>query len=163
MLSRANDGRKKPFGKLLSEHGVILQRIAYSRLEIDAARLVVLEAATKIDESNVKAALKEVAAAKILVPQSTGRVIDRAIQSFGAEGVSQDTPLAEMWATARIVRIADGPDEVHLQQLGRLENKRGLGLINSLEIQAQRTRKLYEAYGLEPPRSARRPERKSKL
>jgi acyl-CoA dehydrogenase len=156
MLSRANDPRKRPFGKLLSEHGVVLQRIAYSRLEIDAARLTVLNAASKIDEGNTKTALKEIAAAKVLVPQVTSRVIDRAIQSFGAEGVSQDTPLAAMWANARIVRIADGPDEVHLQQLGRSENKRGSRLLEVHQTQADRTDVLFAKYALSRPSSSRR-------
>lgn len=155
MISRANDEKKKPFGKLLSEHGVVLQQIAYSRMEIDAARLVVLNAAARIDESNTKVALQEIAAAKILVPKFTLQVIDRAIQAFGAEGVSQDTPLAAMWANARIVRIADGPDEVHLQQLGRTENKRGKALLEKIRTEADRTIALFAAYSMDHPKNSR--------
>lgn len=163
MLGRINDPQKRPFGKLLSEQGAILERIAYSRMEIDAARLVVLNAAACVDDSNAKLALKEIAAAKILVPQITARVIDRAIQSFGAEGVSQDTPLAAMWANARIVRIADGPDEVHLHQLGRKENQRGLGLLHKLQSQSRREEAILKSYSLQPKRDSKAAMKRSKL
>ncbi|OXV06299.1 hypothetical protein Egran_05934 [Elaphomyces granulatus] len=122
LIARVNDERKKTFGKQLSEHGVILEWIARSRMEIDAARLVVLNAAIKIDQRNAKGALKEIAQAKVLVPSMALTVIDRAIQAYGAAGVCQDTPLANLWAQIRTLRIADGPDEVHLQQMGRREN-----------------------------------------
>lgn len=121
---RANAEHKKPFGKYLSQQGVILQWIAKSRIEIDAARLIVLNAAAAIDAGNAKEALVEIAQAKILVPSMALDVIDRAVQTYGAQGVCQDTPLAYMWAQVRTVRIADGPDEAHLEQLGRRENKR---------------------------------------
>lgn len=137
MLARANDERKRPFGKVLIEHGSMIETIARCRIEIDTARLLVLDAAAKIDEIDAKGAMKEIAEAKIFVPQVACQVIDRAIQSFGAEGVSQDTPLAAMWASARIVRIADGPDEVHLRQLGRNENKRAKAVQSSLDMQRQ--------------------------
>lgn len=147
MLSRVNDEAKKPFGKLLSEHGVIVEWIAKSRIEIDAARLVVLNAAAKIDETDAKAARTEIAEAKILVPNMACTVIDRAIQSFGAAGICQDTPLAFMWAQIRTVRIADGPDEVHLQQIGRYENKRGVDMQKKLEKQARIVDDLFRTYG----------------
>lgn len=146
MLARANDKRKQPFGKMLSEHGSMIETIARCRIEIDVARLLVLDAAAKIDEINAKGAMKEIAEAKVFVPQITCRVIDRAVQSFGAEGVSQDTPLAAMWAAARIVRIADGPDEVHLRQLGRNENKRAAGVQASHEMHRQIERRLLAEY-----------------
>lgn len=146
MLARVNDPIKKPFGKQLSEHGVILEWIAKSRLEIDAARLIVLNAAIKIDESDAKGALKEIAEAKVLVPQMALTVIDRAIQSFGAAGVCQDTPLANMWANIRTLRIADGPDEVHLQQMGKNENKRGKEIRQKLERQREAVDKLLRQY-----------------
>lgn len=146
MLARVNDPNKKPFGKQLKEHGVILEWIAKSRLEIDAARLIVLNAAIKIDESDAKGALKEIAEAKVLVPQMALTVIDRAIQSFGAAGVCQDTPLANMWANIRTLRIADGPDEVHLQQMGKNENKRGGEIIVKLERQRQAVDRLLKRY-----------------
>ncbi|MCJ1429311.1 hypothetical protein MMC29_007224 [Sticta canariensis] len=146
MLARVNDPIKKPFGKQLNEHGVILEWIAKSRLEIDAARLIVLNAAIKIDESDAKGALKEIAEAKVLVPQMALTVIDRAIQAFGAAGVCQDTPLANMWANIRTLRIADGPDEVHLQQMGKNENKRGKEIRERLERQREAADKLLRQY-----------------
>ncbi|KAJ0420866.1 hypothetical protein BJY00DRAFT_301182 [Aspergillus carlsbadensis] len=123
LIARINDERKKPFGQALASHGVIIEWLAKSRIEIDSARLIVLNAAIKIDQGDAKSALKEIAQAKVLVPQAALTVIDRAVQAYGAAGVSQDTPLAYLWALIRTLRIADGPDEVHLQQLGKRENK----------------------------------------
>lgn len=148
MLSRINDPQKKPFGKFLHEHGVILEWIAKSRMEIDAARLIVLNAAMKIDASNAKGALKEIAQAKVLVPQMALTVIDRAVQCFGAAGVCQDTPLANMWANVRTLRIADGPDEVHLQQMGRNENRRGKDVRKKLARQKEVAQRLMGKYQL---------------
>ncbi len=149
MLARANDPRKKPFGKQLSEHGVILEWIAKSRLEIDAARLIVLNAAIKIDESNAKGALKEIAEAKVMVPQMALTVIDRAVQSYGGAGVCQDTPLASMWANIRTLRIADGPDEVHLQQMGKNENKRGREVMAKIQKQKDATEDMLKHHGVQ--------------
>lgn len=142
MLMRVNDDRKKPFGKQLREHGVILEWIAKSRIEIDAARLVVLNAAIQMDVHGPKKALKEIAEAKVLIPQTALTVIDRAIQAFGGAGVCQDTPLANMWAGIRTLRLADGPDEVHLQQMGRNENKRGKEVTEHIKWQATKTEEL---------------------
>lgn len=147
MIARVNDPRKKTFGKQLNEHGVILEWIAKSRLEIDAARLVVLNAAVKIDEKDAKSALKEIAEAKVLVPQMALTVIDRAVQSYGGAGVCQDTPLANMWAQIRTLRIADGPDEVHLQQMGKNENRRSEEIREKLERQRQAGNRLIEQAG----------------
>lgn len=145
---RINDPKKTPFGKQLKEHGVILEWVAKSRIEIDAARLIVLNAAIKIDNLGAKGALKEIAEAKVLVPQMALTVIDRAIQSFGAAGVCQDTPLAMMWAHVRSVRLADGPDEVHLQQLGRNENKRGAEVTALILKQKKTVQDLFVKYGV---------------
>lgn len=123
LIARVNDERKQTFGQPLSAHGVILEWIAKSRIEVDAARLIVLNAAIKIDQGDAKSALKEIAQAKVLVPQTALTIIDRAVQAYGAAVVCQDTPLAYLWAGIRTLRIADGPDEVHLQQLGRRENR----------------------------------------
>ena len=149
-LARMNDPRKKPFGKQLSEHGVMLDRVAQSRIEIDAARLQVLNAAAMIDSKDAKFALKEIAEAKILVPDTLLKVLDRAIQAYGGAGVSQETPLANMWAHARTMRIVDGPDEVHAQQLGRNENKRGEYCFKKIEWQKKRAAEMVRAYGMEP-------------
>jgi acyl-CoA dehydrogenase len=147
MLMRVNDPNKKPFKKSLSEHGTILEWIAKSRVEIDASRLIVLNAAIKIDETNAKGALKEIAEAKVLVPTMTLTVLDRAMQSFGGAGLSQDTPLAYMWAHARTLRIVDGPDEVHLQQMGRNENKRGVEAAKKIAAQKEKTKALFKEFG----------------
>jgi acyl-CoA dehydrogenase len=124
MIERVNDERRKTFGQPLAAHGTMLEWIAKSRIEIDAARMTVLNAALKIDQEGAKAALREIAIAKVLVPQMALQVIDRAVQTYGAAGLCQDTPLPSLWASARTVRIVDGPDEVHLQQLGRREIQR---------------------------------------
>ena len=146
MIARVNDPRKKTFGKALSEHGVILEWIAKSRLEIDAGRLIVLNAAMKIDQKDAKSALKEIAEAKVYVPSMALTIIDRAVQAYGGAGVCQDTPLAGMWAGVRTLRIADGPDEVHLQQMGKNENKRGKEVIEKLERQKATGEKLVSEY-----------------
>lgn len=148
MLVRINDPKKTPFGKQLKEHGVILEWVARSRIEIDAARLVVLNAAIKIDEVGAKGALKEIAEAKVLIPNMTLAVIDRAVQSFGGAGVSQDTPLAKSWAGIRTLKLADGPDEVHLQQLGKNENRRGAEATANHVRQKQITEKLFAQYNV---------------
>ena len=109
------------FGKTLAEMGPIQQDIARSRIEIDAARLMVLNAAHRMDTVGNKQARQDIAAIKVVAPQMALEVIDRAIQAHGAMGVSQDTFLAESWAYHRTLRLADGPDEVHLAQLAKLE------------------------------------------
>src|ERR1700753_697756 len=149
MISRVNDPTRVTFGKQLAQHGVIMEWIARSRMEIDAARLVVLNAAIKIDETDAKGAKREIAAAKVMVPQMALAVIDRAVQAHGAAGVSQDTPLASMWAHMRTIRIADGPDEVHLQQMGRNENKRNGGIIKKVAEQNARVSAKLKEYGFE--------------
>ena len=149
-LARINDPKKKPFGKMLNEHGVMLERVAMSRIEIDAARLQVLNAAIMIDSKDAKFALKEIAEAKVLVPDMLLKVLDRAMQAYGGAGVSQDTPMANMWAHARTMRIVDGPDEVHALQLGRNENKRGKFLFDKINWQKKRSEEMARSYGMEP-------------
>ncbi|KAJ5804021.1 uncharacterized protein N7518_000324 [Penicillium psychrosexuale] len=151
LIARVNDERKMTFGKPLVAHGVILEWIAKSRIEVDAARFVVLNAAIKIDQGNAKGALKEIAQAKVLVPQTALTIIDRAVQAYGAAGICQDTPLAYMWAMIRTLRIADGPDEVHLQQLGKRENKtRKDAVIAKLNWQRAEADRLLVAAGFKP-------------
>lgn len=149
MIARMNDPRKTPFGKQLHEHGVMLSRVADSRVKIDAARLQVCEAAIKIDTKDAKFALKEIAEAKILVPKILLEVLDDAIQAYGGAGVSQDTPLANMWAHGRTMRIVDGPDEVHMLQMGRNENKRGKACLAKIEWQKKKAAEMCKAYGME--------------
>lgn len=127
----------------------MLERVAKSRIEIDSSRLSVLNAAIKIDQSNAKDALKEIAEVKVQVPNMLLDVLDRAIQAYGGAGVSQDTPLAQMWSSGRTMRIVDGPDEVHMLQLGRNENKRGPNLLKRIQAQKEKTRELLKFYGLQ--------------
>ena len=109
------------FGGPLSAQGVIRDLIARSRSEIDQARLLVLRAAWMMDTVGNKAARKEIAMIKAVVPQMALNVIDRSIQVHGGAGVSQDFPLAQAWTYGRTLRLADGPDEVHLEAIARLE------------------------------------------
>jgi acyl-CoA dehydrogenase len=114
---------REAFGKELVRQGVIQEWIATARIEIEQARLLVLKAAWMIDTVGAKGARKEIAAIKGAVPQMAQRVVDHAIQSYGGAGVSQDSPLASMYAGIRTLRIVDGPDEVHIRDIARLEIK----------------------------------------
>lgn len=109
------------FGKTLASQGVIQEWIADSRIEIEQARLLTLKAAYMMDTVGNKEAKTEIAMIKVVAPSMALRVIDRAIQAFGAAGVSNDFTLAAQWANARTLRLADGPDEVHRAQLAKLE------------------------------------------
>ena len=117
MCQRAN--KRIAFGKPLGEQGSVREDIANSWCEIEQARLLTFKAADKMDREGNKAARDLIAAAKIVVPSMAARVIDRAIQIHGGMGVSQDTFLAESYTYARFIRIGDGPDQVHMSQLGR--------------------------------------------
>ena len=114
---------RTPFGKELARQGVIQEWIAQARIDIEQARLLVLKAAWIIDNQGAKAARKEIAAIKVAVPRMAESIINNAIQAHGGAGVSQDTPLAAMYAGIRTLRIVDGPDEVHLRDIARLELK----------------------------------------
>jgi acyl-CoA dehydrogenase len=109
------------FGRPLAEQGVIQEWIAESRVRIEQARLLVLKTAWLMDTVGNKGAHTEIQAIKIAVPSMAEWVIDKAIQGYGAAGVSQDTPLAALWSQARTLRLADGPDEVHKASLARRE------------------------------------------
>jgi acyl-CoA dehydrogenase len=123
MIERANN--RVAFGVTLGEHGSVREDIAHSFCDIEQARLLTLRAADKMDREGNKAALDLIGAAKIVVPTMAARVIDRAIQLHGAAGVSQDTFLPQAYVYARFIRIGDGPDQVHLSQLGRRLLKTG--------------------------------------
>jgi len=112
---------RRPFGKLLSDQGVWRERIADSRIMIDQCRWLVLNAAYKMDTVGNKEARREIAMIKVAAPQMACQVIDWAIQIHGGAGVSQDTPLAAAYTGARTIRFADGPDEVHRNQIGKME------------------------------------------
>jgi len=122
MKNRAQE--RETFGKKLSEQGVIRQWIAESRMEIEQARLLVLRTAWMMDEVGNKEARKEIAMIKAVVPQMALKIIDRAIQTHGGGGVCQDYPLANFWIYARTLRLADGPDEVHLESVAKMELKK---------------------------------------
>ncbi|MGM0899572.1 MAG: acyl-CoA dehydrogenase [Bacillota bacterium] len=117
---------REAFGKKLAQQGVIQEWIADSRIEIEQARLLTLKAADMMDKVGNKEAKAEIAMIKVVAPNMALNVIDRAIQAFGAAGVSEDTPLAASWANIRTLRLADGPDEVHRRAIARYELKKYL-------------------------------------
>nr|WP_301182307.1 acyl-CoA dehydrogenase family protein [Sphingobium sp. SA916] len=112
---------RRAFGKVIAEHSVWEERIARARCEIEMARLLCLKAAHMMDTVGNKAARAEIAMIKIAAPKMAQQIVDDAIQAHGGGGVSDDFGLAELWANTRIVRLTDGPDEVHERQLARME------------------------------------------
>jgi len=125
MCKRADE--REAFGRKLSEFDSIRKDIARSRIEIDQARLMTLKAAEMMDAVGNKKARQEIAMIKVIAPEMALKVIDRAIQVHGAMGVCQDTFLASAWANVRTLRLADGPDEVHLDTIAKLEMRRQRG------------------------------------
>ena len=109
------------FGRPLSDQGVVREQIAQSRIEIEQARLLVLKTAWLIDRFGSKGAATEIAAIKVMCPRMACAVIDRAIQVHGGGGITDALPLAAFYAWARALRLADGPDEVHLRTVARQE------------------------------------------
>ena len=122
MCTRALD--RRPFGKPLADQGVVRDWIAESRVRLEQARLLVLKAAWLMDTVGNRGAHTEIQAIKITTPSTVEWIIDKAIQTYGGAGVSQDTPLASLWAHTRTLRLADGPDEVHRASLARRELRR---------------------------------------
>ena len=128
------------FGRKISEQGVWRERIAESRIMIDTARLLVLKAAYMMDTVGNKVAKSEIAMIKVLAPNVAQQVIDWAIQAHGAGGVSDDFPLAQLWAHNRTLRLADGPDEVHRNAVAKLELAKYVSLPGeSLELPVTRS------------------------
>jgi acyl-CoA dehydrogenase len=120
-LVRERAATRVAFGRPLAEQGVVREWAADARVQLEALRLLVLKTAWLMDTVGNKQAMTEIQAIKIAVPQAVEGILDHAIQLFGGAGVSQDTPLAQMWAAARTLRLADGPDEVHRMSLGKAE------------------------------------------
>ncbi|EFJ21246.1 hypothetical protein SELMODRAFT_233033 [Selaginella moellendorffii] len=116
--------QRKVFGKLIAQQGAFSSEVSQCRLEITQTRLLVLHAANELDNHGAKVARGALAMAKVAAPRVALKVLDSAIQVHGGAGVSSDTVLAHLWAAARTLRIADGPDDVHLQTIARLELKR---------------------------------------
>ncbi len=119
MVERALD--RRTFGQRLADHGTIREWIALSRIEIEQARLLVLKAAWLMDKHGNKAARREVSLIKVIVPRIEVAIANRAMQLFGAKGLTQDTPLPDIWSHGRVLQIVDGPDEVHLRSIARAE------------------------------------------
>lgn len=120
-LMKVRAKERVAFGRPLGQHGVVGEWIANARITVEQLRLLVLKTAWLIDRHGARAARSEIAAIKVAVPRGVCRIIDDAIQLYGGAGVSGDTPLASLWAAARTMRLADGPDEVHLRSIARVE------------------------------------------
>jgi acyl-CoA dehydrogenase len=118
MCARAD--QREPFGRKISEFSSVRQDIATARCAIEQARLLVLKAAAEMDRSGAKGARDYISMVKVVGPRLAQDVAERAMQVFGGKGVSGDTPIAEMYGMGRLMRIADGPDEVHMNQLAKL-------------------------------------------
>jgi acyl-CoA dehydrogenase len=119
-LACARAEQRKPFGRKISEFSSVRQDIARMRCEIEQVRLLVLKAAAEMDKGGAKGARDYISMVKIIGPKLAHDTAERAMQIFGGKGVSGDTPIAEMYAMGRLMRIADGPDEVHMNQLAKL-------------------------------------------
>lgn len=136
---------RKIFGKTFIEKESFINAVAERRIALERVKLLVLEAALKIDQVGVKNAKREISIAKIDTPRTVIEITDWAVQVYGAEGVSQDTPLTRLWIYSRMCRIADGPDEAHLDQLGKAEAKKAKAindLYDSIDSNTKRLLKL---------------------
>ncbi|GAB6897261.1 acyl-CoA dehydrogenase family protein [Kineosporia succinea] len=123
-LMRERASSRSTFGRPLADQGVVREWMAQARIQVEALRLLVLKTAWLMDTAGNRAAMTEIQAIKIAVPRAVLGILDHAVQLFGAAGVSGDAPLAALWAGARALRLADGPDEVHLSSLGKAELRR---------------------------------------
>ncbi|KAK1907163.1 hypothetical protein P3342_006351 [Pyrenophora teres f. teres] len=149
-LVRCMEPRKKPRGKFIGEFDSNIERIADMRMTIDAMRLVVLNAADTMDLQGNKAGKYAIAQSKIMVPNALLKVIDEAMQIYGGQGLTQHTPLPELWTYARFVRVADGPDSAHRHQVGREQMKTAQAFRERAKGYTERYKELCEKWGLEP-------------
>ncbi|KAK2745562.1 hypothetical protein FQN57_003687 [Myotisia sp. PD_48] len=147
-LIRCIDPAKTPRGKLIGQFDSNIERIAQMRLELDAARLVVLNAADTMDTHGNKAGRYAIAQSKILVPNVAMKIIDECMQLYGGQGLTQHTPLPEMWTYARFVRVADGPDSAHRHQVGRDQLKTAEEFKRRHQAYWQRYRELSKKHGV---------------
>ncbi|KAH7018434.1 LOW QUALITY PROTEIN: acyl-CoA dehydrogenase family member 10 [Microdochium trichocladiopsis] len=147
-LIRCNDPRKKPRGKLIGEFDSNIERVAQMRLEIDMLRLVVLNAADTMDLYGNKAGRRVIAQSKIIVPNVVCKIIDECMQIWGGQGLTQHTPLPELWTYSRFVRVADGPDAAHRHQVGREEMKTAKRFIKQYEQYDRAYKKFAEEAGV---------------
>jgi acyl-CoA dehydrogenase len=129
MMARASG--RETFGRLLADYDTVQRWIAESRIEVEQARLLVQRAAWLLDRDGHAAAWRDVSIIKVVVPRMVQGIADRAVQLYGAMGGSDDTPIHSIFAHMRAMRIADGPDEVHLRQIYRMENKPGWSVADS--------------------------------
>ncbi|EON67351.1 hypothetical protein W97_06604 [Coniosporium apollinis CBS 100218] len=149
-LIHAIDPAKKPRGKLIGAFDSNIERIADMRMGIDSMRLVVLNAADTMDIHGNKAGKYAIAQSKILVPIQAARIIDECMQMFGGQGLTQHTPLPEMWTYARFVRVADGPDAAHRHQVGRDALKAAEGFRERHKKYNERHAEICRAWGVDP-------------
>ncbi|KAF1990416.1 acyl-CoA dehydrogenase family member 11 [Aulographum hederae CBS 113979] len=148
-LIRCIDPKKMPRGKHIGDFDSNIERIASMRLEIDAMRLVVLNAADVMDTHGNKAGRYAIAQSKILVPKVAAEIIDECMQLYGGQGLTQHTPLPEMWTYARFVRVADGPDAAHRHQVGRDQMKTAKSFEVRHREYMRRSKELARQYGTE--------------
>jgi len=148
-LIRCVNPKKKPRGKLIGEFDSNIERIASMRLELDSMRLVVLNAADVMDTLGNKAGRYAIAQSKILVPIQAAKIIDECMQLYGGQGLTQHTPLPEMWTYARFVRVADGPDAAHRHQVGRDQLKGAKEFVDRHEEYRRRNKELIQQWGVE--------------
>ena len=143
---RCNSPQKRPRGRAIGDFDSNIERIAEMRLQLDAMRLVVFNAADTMDNLGNKAGKYQIAQSKILVPKVAAEIIDECMQLHGGQGLTQHTPLPEMWTYARFVRVADGPDAAHRHQVGREQMKKSAVLTSKHEGYEKRSREIAKAW-----------------
>lgn len=150
-LLRCKDPRKRPRGKFIGDFDSNIERLASMRLEIDALRLVVLNAADTMDVHGNKAGRYVIAQSKILVPKKVAEIVDECMQLYGGQGLTQHTSLPEIWTYARFVRVADGPDAAHRHQVGRDQLKLFEATRRRHQQYVKRAQELRKQWGIEGP------------